>query len=272
MESYSVLMSVYYKDSPDELRQSIDSMLGQTAICNQFVIVEDGLVSNDLNKLIEEYKRLHPNLFTVVKLHKNGGLGNALNEGLKHCRNELIARMDADDISFPDRCMKELQKFDENPDLCIVGTQINEFENSINNVVSVRRVPCDYESIRKFARRRSPFNHPTVMYKKSVIEKLGGYPTLNRKEDLWLFIQAVNSNCYCENLREPLLYYRTSAQNKKRRKTWTNCKEYIQVMFHFYKKGFLGLNDLIYVFMGQMVLFLMPNNVSSWLSNRLLRD
>ena len=136
MESYSVLMSVYNKDTEDELRQSIESMLNQTILCDQFVLVEDGPIGNDLSLVVDEYSSEYQDIFTVIKLPENRGLGKALDVGLKECRNELIARMDADDISLKTRCEKLLQLFDENPKLAIAGTNIDEFYDNPKNIVS----------------------------------------------------------------------------------------------------------------------------------------
>ena len=127
------------------------------------------------------------------------------------------------------------------------------------------------EGIRKFAKRRSPFNHPTVMFRKSVIEQLGGYPILGRKEDLGLFVTAANKKVILANLEEALLYYRTNDENLQRRKNWINCKEYIQVMYSFHKKGYIGVSDMAYVFVGQMVMYLMPSSIVKGLNKRYLR-
>lgn len=269
---YSVLMSVYINDDPEYLRTAIESMLSQTWSPDQFVIVEDGEVSKEIEDIISNYEKVNSDLFTIVRLEKNGGLGNALNCGICYCRNELIARMDADDISLPYRCEKQVKKFSTNPELCILGTQIDEFIGSVENKVPSRRVPCDYETIKKFAKRRSPFNHPTVMYRKTIINELGGYPVLNRKEDLELFVKAVSEGYYSENLKEILLYYRTSVANQKRRKTWVNCKEYIQVMYKFFANGKIGLSDIIYVIFGQLTMFILPSSISGMLSRTFLRE
>lgn len=269
---YSVLMSVYRKDIPEFLKLSIESMLNQSALCNQFIIVEDGPIPDSLENVISYYENRYADIFTIVRLSQNKGLGNALNQGMKYSRCELICRMDADDISYPERCKKQLMKFQENSSLCILGTQINEFVGSVDTVISSRIVPCSYDDIRKFARRRSPFNHPTVMYKKSVIEGIGGYPTLNRKEDLELFIKAVNEGCYSENLDEVLLYYRTSEENQKRRKSWINCREYIQVMYGFYKKKYINFVDLLYVTIGQIIMFILPWRISKRVTMMFLRS
>lgn len=271
MQSYSVLMSVYKNDKVDYLCSAIDSMLKQTVKPEQFVIVIDGPISNSLENVIIDYSVSMPQIFTILRLKENGGLGNALNHGLKLCRNELVARMDSDDISKKYRCEKQLCAFRTNPKLCIVGTQIDEFIDNVDNVVSRRIVPTNQIEIEKFAKRRSPFNHPTVMYRKSIIESLGGYGIYGRKEDLDLFIRCVNSGVKMENLEESLLYYRTSNDNLQRRMTWTNCKEYIQIMNRFRKKKFIDCSDFMYVLFGQLAMFLLPSKIVKWLNESRLR-
>lgn len=271
MNCYSVLMSVYKSDKAEYLKQAIDSMLSQTFVPEQFVIVEDGPISDDLEQIIVENEEKEPNLFTIVRLKENGGLGNALNQGLKVCRNELVARMDSDDISKPDRCAKQIAEFRREPQIGILGTQIDEFIDNTTNIVSKRIVPTHNEEIKKFAKRRSPFNHPTVMYRKSVIEKLGGYTACGRKEDLELFVRSINSGVIGANLNESLLYYRTNDENLKRRKTWINCKEYIQIMYKFYKLGYLGFTDFCFVFFGQLFMFTMPTQFVKMVSDKYLR-
>lgn len=269
-EKYSVLMSVYEKDDPSFLTMAIESMLNQTVPPEQFVIVEDGIVGVEIENIISKYEK-KTSLFSIVRLEKNSGLGNALNHGLKVCRNDLVARMDADDISLPERCEKQLMAFAKNPNLKILGTQMNEFVGDTSNIVSTRLVPISFEEIKKFARRKSPFNHPTVMYKKETVEEIGGYPILKRKEDLGLFIRAVNKACYSENLEESLLFYRTSAENQKRRKTWVNCKEYIEVMYESFKKNQIGLVDMLYVVFGQLMMFIAPSCIINKLNKKFLR-
>lgn len=269
---YSVLMSVYKNDKTEYIKSAIESMINQTIMPKQYVVVVDGPVGVEIEDTITKYEQEHPDLFTIICLKENRGLGNALNIGMKECRYELIARMDADDISLPQRCERQLEKFESNPQLSILGTQIKEFVGEPSNIVSQRKVPITFKEIKKFAKRRSPFNHPTVMYKKSVITRLGGYPSISRKEDLALFVLAVSNGVYSENLNEPLLLYRTSNSNQKRRRTWINCKEYIQVMFKCYKKRYIGLSDLLYVILGQISLFILPASLTNKLSKRYLRS
>lgn len=271
MEKYSALMSVYYKEKPEYLRDSINSMINQTVMPDEIIIIEDGPLTDELNKVIKFFETKYRGLFVIEKLEHNVGLGAALNVGIKISKNELIARMDTDDISLPERCEKQLKAFEKNDKIDIIGTQIKEFINTPDNVVSSRIVPSDYEGILRFSRRRSPFNHPTVMYKKSKVLALGGYQQYGRKEDLDLFIKMVH-NGYAVNLEEALLLYRTNKDNLKRRTTWINCSEYIKIMFKFYRLGYSSIIDMIYVLFGQLSMYLMPKKITAILSNRFLRS
>ena len=265
-------MSVYEKENPDYLDQSLKSMVNQTITPNEIVLVEDGPLNNALNSVIEKYQRNYPSLLVLVKLPVNKGLGYALNQGLNVVRNELVARMDSDDISFPERCEKQIKAFEKNPQLSIVGTQIDEFIESTDNIVSSRIVPSSYKEIQRFSKRRSPFNHPTVMFRKSAVEAVGGYKAFGRKEDLDLFIRMINEGFKAINLKKSYLFYRTSPDNLQRRKNWVNCKEYIQIMYGFHKKGWNNVGDMIYVVAGQCVMYFAPAKIVDILSNKLLRE
>lgn len=268
---YSVLMSIYHKEKPDFFVESVESMLRQTIKPDEIVIVKDGPLTPELDQAIKKYENQYSGLFTIVPLEKNLGLGLALNEGLKKCRNELVARMDTDDISLENRCELQIKEFDKNPELCIVGTWTNEFFDEPSNIVTSRIVPEKHKDIMKFSRRRSPFNHPTVMYKKSNVLDCGGYQNVLRKEDIDLFIRMLHNGCLSMNIQKPLLLFRSNEDNYKRRKTWVNCKSYISVIYRFWKMGYSTTTDLVIVVIGQMVMFLSPVWLLKILSDTLLR-
>lgn len=271
MQPYSVLMSVYKKDHPDFLTDAISSMLKQTVLCEQFVLVEDGPLPENLQKVIDGCSRQYPNIFSIIKLSENVGLGRALDKGLDVCRNNLVARMDADDISLPNRCEKLLELFDKNPQLALAGTNIDEFYDNPQNIVSSRKVPCEYENICKFMRRRSPFNHPTVMFKKSEVERCGGYGKMKRKQDFDLFARMLNMGCFALNINESLLFFRSNRDNYKRRRSWEYCKSYLDVAVVNYKRGYCSIFDLAYIFAGQLTLHFAPMWLMKKLSDCLLR-
>ena len=268
---YSVLMSVYFKENPEFLKLSIDSMIAQTLKPNEIVIIKDGKLTEKLDEVIKYYSSKYTDLFTIVSLDKNLGLGLALNEGLKKCRNELVARMDTDDISLENRCELQVEEFAKNNKLSIVGTMTNEFYNDPSNIVSSRIVPTKHEDILKFSRRRSPFNHPTVMYKKAAVLGCGGYHDVKRKEDIDLFVRMLNQGCIAMNIDKPLLLFRSNEDNFVRRKSWDNCKSYIAVIYDFWKKGYSKTSDLIFVTISQLVMFISPLWFLKMLSNTFLR-
>ena len=155
--------------------------------------------------------------------------------------------------------------------LSLAGTNVDEFYDEPENIVSSRKVPSDYESIKKFIRRRSPFNHPTVMFKKSEVIRCGGYGKMKRKQDLDLFSRMLNMDCYALNLDESLLLFRSNADNYKRRKSWEYCKSYIDVAKENYKRGYCSKLDLAYVTAGQLFLHYSPMWLMKYTSDKLLR-
>lgn len=269
---YSVLMSIYAKDSPEYLFEAINSMLMQTVPPEQFVIVIDGPVLDELMQPIYEYQRYYVDLFTIVPLEKNGGLGNALNEGLKHCRNELVARMDADDISLPERCEKELACFFEDEELDICGCNIDEFEGEPENILTSRIVPSEYEQIKRFMRKRQAFNHATVIYKKTAVIKAGGYIPSKRKEDFDLFSRMLTQGDYAKNLEESLYLCRVNRNGYKRRKSWDNLKSAVYVYARHLKRGGCSVGDFFVICSAELLFSLMPDFMMKWFSDRFLRS
>lgn len=266
-KKYSVLMSLYKKEKPEYLKLAIESMLNQTVKPDEIVLVEDGELTEELYKVLDEYKDyLH-----IVVNKENLGLGLALNEGLKVCRNEFVARMDTDDCSKPERCEKQLKRFAEKPYLSIVGSHIDEFEGEISNVVSKRKVPVEYENIYEFSKRRSAFNHPAVMYRKSKVLEQGGYANLKRNQDVDLFGRMLYAGNQAENIDESLVYFRSSNDLLKRRKSWENTWSYILTIKKFWKMGYASFRDYMVVAVVQMVMYLMPIKLQDVVYKKLLR-
>lgn len=271
MEKYSVLMSLYIKEDPAYLRQAIDSILGQTVKPDEIVIVEDGPLTEGLYAVLKEYTEADPELFRIVKSEKNIGLGLALNLGLNACRNELVARMDTDDIAKPERCEKQLRAFEENAGLDLLGSSVDEFYSTPDEVVSRRVVPARHEDIYEFAKRRSAFNHPTVMYKKSKVLSVGGYSDLRRNQDVDLFGRMLYSGCIAGNIEESLLYFRSNDALAKRRKSWENTKSYIHTIKKLWKMGYSGFMDFVIVAVAQTGMYLMPVKLQHWVYKKFLR-
>lgn len=268
---YSVLMSLYTKEDPAFLRQAVDSMLAQTVKPDEIVIVEDGLLTEELYAVLKAYTEAEPELFHIVKSEKNIGLGLALNLGLKECRNELVARMDTDDIAKPQRCEKQLAAFRDDPELAIVGAYVDEFHDSPEQVVSTRAVPQSHKEIYQFAKKRSAFNHPAVMYRKSKVLEFGGYSDLRRNQDVDLFGRMLFGGCKAQNIGEALLWFRSNDALAKRRKSWENTKSYIDTIKRFWKMGYASFVDYMIVAAAQTVMFLLPVKLQHWVYKTFLR-
>ena len=214
---YSVLMSVYFKEKPDFLKKSMDSIFAQTVQTNDFVLVCDGPLTSELDEVIIDMKKRYPSLLNIVRLDENGGLGKALNEGIKHCKNELIARMDSDDILYPDRCKRQLEVFAKHPEIGVCSGVVEEFSERIEHVKARRIPPETQQDILKFVRKRNPFTHPCVMYRRSEVEKAGGYQDFYLLEDYYLWIRMLQNGTQGYNLQESLLWMRAGSEMYERR-------------------------------------------------------
>lgn len=272
MDKYSILMSVYYKEKPEWLLESIDSILAQTILPDEFFIVKDGPLTSDLDKVITDYKEKLPELFTILSLEKNLGLGPALSEGVKGCRNEIIVRMDSDDYSVPNRCERLLSEMDKYPDCGIIGSFEAEFNNDRYNPVAIHRVPEHPEEIYSFMKRRCALLHPTVLYKKSVILKCGNYHDVRLYEDYDLFMRVVlEHNIKCYNIQENLYYIRINDAFFARRGGISYMKTVVGFKWRQHKKGYISLKDFAISAGGQAVVCVLPNVIRKWVYLNFLR-
>lgn len=263
-------MSLHKKEKPEYLCLAIDSMLNQTVAPDEIVIVKDGLLTPELNAVLNEYNCKYK-LLNVIGYDENKGLGLALNYGLEHCKNELVARMDTDDISKPDRCEKQLNEFEKNPELSLLGSSVDEFFNDPNYVISKRVVPTTHKDIYEFSKRRSAFNHPTVMYKRSKVLNLGGYRNLRRNQDIDLFGRMLYAGLIAGNIKESLLFFRSDDNLAKRRKSWKNTNSYIGTIKRFWKMGYSSFGDYMIVTIAQITIFLIPLKLQHWVYRKFLR-
>lgn len=258
MENYSVLMSVYYGEKAEFLRLSADSIFGQTVPTDDFVLMCDGPLTDELNIVIDELLQEHGDVLRVIRLEENRGLGEALNIGIKACKNELIARMDSDDFALPNRFELQLLKFREHPELSIVGGAIDEFEGTPSNIVSHKSMPETHEEILRYARTRNPFNHPTVMYRKSAVQKAGSYPNRMLHEDYALWANMLLGGAKACNLPDTLCYMRVDSGLYNRRGGWGYLKMAIRLRWHLYRTGLYTFWSFLYVVLGLSVVCLIP--------------
>ena len=269
-EKLSVLMSLYIKEKPEYFRQCMESILGQTVPADEIVIVKDGPLTEELETVLAEYIARDPALYTIVPLEQNVGLGLALAEGLLHCKNELIARMDTDDIAVKDRFKKQLSVFFDNPETDICGGQILEFEECPENIVARRTVPLDHEGIVKYQKRRDAFNHMTVMYKKSAVLKAGNYQSALLMEDTLLWVNMIMSGAVCKNLDDDLVFARIGKGMYERRGGLSYFKKYCKGRARIKGTGFIGAWDYYFTLAVQLVVCLIPNKIRAYVFKFLL--
>lgn len=262
-EKYSVLMSVYYKERPEYLKIAIESMLHQTVAPNEFILVKDGPLTPELEAVISKFEAKNPGVFKVIANPVNLGLGPALREGILEARNELIARMDSDDYSVPNRCEKQLTHFRSDKDLGMIGCFEAEFIDSTDNVVSIHKVPENNDQIVGFMRRRCAMLHPTVMYKKSAVIRAGNYQEKSNYavyEDYDLFTRMIfDAKVKCYNIQESLYYIRTSEDFYARRGGVKYAKTVLRFKWNLFSKGQMSLGDFVVSGIGQAAVCLLPN-------------
>ncbi len=269
--SFSVSMCVYKKDNPDHFKTAVESILNQTMPPSEVVLVVDGPVPPELNTIIEEFEA-NP-LFNVIRLPVNSGHGNARRIGLESCTNELVALMDADDISVPDRFQKQINVFNNNPSLAIVGGNISEFVNDPLQIVAYRKVPKEDKDIKRYMKKRCPMNQVTVMFSKSKIEDAGGYLDWYCNEDYYLWVRLSLKGYQFANVEDILVNCRIGEDLYRRRGGWRYFKSEAKLQRYMLKNKIISFFDfLINVAKRFIVQVLMPNRLRGWVFQRMARE
>jgi len=268
---FSILMSVYAKDNPAWVAQALDSVLANTRVPAEVVVVIDGPIPDELKAILDMYAQKYPSV-KLCPLAKNGGLGAALAYGLTQCSHELVARMDADDIALPDRFEKQLSYFEKHPETDVLGGYIQEVEGETLTPVAVRQVPQTDAQIKQFLKTRTPFNHVTVMFKKGVVLAVGNYQSFYFMEDYYLWARLAAKNAVFANLSEVLLNVRVNAAMYGRRGGWKYFKSNLAISRALRELGLISLPTHLFntaVRFGVQVL--MPNTVRAFFYKKVLR-
>lgn len=269
--AFSVLMSLYINEKSEYARQCFESLINQTIPADEWVIVEDGPLTQELYSLLDEFQCKYPGLIKRVPLKVNQGLGIALREGIFHCSNELIARMDTDDIAKNDRFEKQLNEFRRDFDLDICGSHIYEFDGDITNIIAKRKVPLDDAAIKIYQKRRDAFNHMTVMYKKSAVLRAGNYQHAMLMEDSLLWINMILSGAVCMNIDDYLVYARTGKDMFGRRGGLAYFKKYRSGRKRILRTGYISYWDYLVTVMAQLMVAVLPNCVRAFFYVKFLR-
>lgn len=262
-------MCVYGKDNPEWFETAVESILNQTATPSEVVLVVDGPVPSELNEIIIKYEK-NP-LFNVIRFLENQGHGNARRAGLENCTNELVALMDADDISLPDRFEQQLTAFNEN-DVDIVGGNISEFINTPDNVIAYRNVPTTDSEIKTYMKKRCPFNQMTVMFKKSAVQCAGGYLDWYCDEDYYLWIRMAQNNCKMLNIGTVLVNVRVGKEMYNRRGGKKYFKSEAKLQKYMLDHKIIGFwTYFTNVTKRFIVQRLLPNKIRGWVFRKFAR-
>lgn len=268
---YSVLMSVYIKESPEYLRIAIDSMLKQTIPPSEFVIVQDGPLTDRLYMVIDEFRIKFPGLFRIVAYQNNYGLGYALQKGICACTKEIVARMDSDDWASPVRMEVQLSVL-QSKNLDMIGSQVTEFLESPDAYISITNLPENHDEIRDFSKRRNPFRHPAMVYRRDMVIKAGNYSTdFLYFEDWDLFNRMLSIGCKAANVHEPLVAMRVGEDFYARRGGVRYLKQVWMFKMEQVRNGYFTLFDFISSFAPQLCVCLLPNNIRARIYKKLLR-
>lgn len=270
---FSVITSVYKNDKPEFIRQAFDSItIGQTLCPDEVVVVIDGPVSQEIDAVIDEYTQLHSQLFNIIRLPENKGLGNALKVGLEASKYDIIARMDSDDYSVPERFAKQIEYLELHPEVDIVGGNMGEFIDAIDNIVGVRYVPEYSVDINNYLKVRCPFNHTTVMFKKQAVMNAGGYLDWHYNEDYYLWIRMALNNCTFANLPDILCYARVGKDMYARRGGWKYFKSEAKLQKYMFDKGLISFFRMGYNILLRFVLQVcMPNKLRGFVFRKFAR-
>ena len=269
---FSVLMSVYYNDNPDHFDTALSSVLiNQTIKPDEIVVVLDGSVSDEINAVISKYESNALTEFKAIRLEQNGGLGNALKVGLESCTYDIVARMDSDDISATNRFEQQLKAFNEDTD--IIGGDISEFIDFEDNIVSYRKVPCEDKEIKEFLKKRCPFNHMTVMFKKKAVIDAGGYLDLHWNEDYYLWIRMMENNASMKNTGSVLVNVRVGADMYKRRGGRKYFKSEKQLQKYMLSKKIISKKTyFLNVLKRWIIQVAMPSSIRGWVFRKFARN
>lgn len=271
-QPYSFLLSIYGKEKPQYLREALDSMLSQTVAPSEIVMVKDGPLTLELDAVLDEYDSANPGLFKFVAYDENRGLGYALSRGILACSNEIVARMDTDDYSFPDRIERQLAEFEADPELDMLGAQVYEFIESPDKPISVSSLPLDEVGIAAYSKRRNPFRHTPMMYKRSRVLEAGNYSAdFLFFEDWDLFNRMLAHGNKGRNLCAPLVAMRINADFFDRR----GGRSYLPHIWKFkieqLRRGYFSPFDFCASFIPHALVCLMPNGLRSLVYTKMLR-
>ena len=271
MPKFSVLLSVYKKENPEYLKQALYSISNQTLQPDEILIVNDGVLTEALDKCIETFIQNTSIDVKILAFEKNRGLGLSLHDGVLACRNEYIARMDTDDIAVNTRFEKQMNYLKDHPEIALLGSWIKEFSQDAEHPDTITKLPCSDNEIRKFAKKRNPFRHMTVIFRKSAVLDSGNYRDFLWFEDYDLWVRMLQKGYKAANLPEYLVNVRADDEMFARRGGWKYLEQDVRFQKELYKNGFTNAVLCISNVMIRSTMRLVPNFMRIYFYKTILR-
>lgn len=269
--SFSVCMSVYHGDVAAYFKDALDSIFNQTLLPDELVLVVDGQVGDDINRVISGIE--DNAIVRIIRLEKNSGHAIARQTGLDAAQTEYVAIMDSDDLALNDRFEKQMAYIQEHPEVDALGGQIHEFIGNQDNVVGKRIVPLTDVKIKAYMKSRCPMNLVTMMLKRDSVEKVGGYIDWYCEEDYYLWVRMAEAGMTFANLPDNLVNVRVGKEMYQRRGGFRYFKSEAKLQKYMWKNGVIGFPRYIYNVAGRFaVQVAMPNSVRSLVFQKLFRD
>jgi hypothetical protein len=265
---FSVLMSVYRQDNPVYFREALASLAPQLPYVDEVVLVKDGPLGEALEAAIDGQRPVLP--LREVALPQNVGLARALNAGLEHCKSDWVFRFDADDLCLPERAALQGERI-RGGAFDIVGGQIEECEPATQAVTGRRLVPCEADEIRSYLRRRNPFNHMTVCYRRAFIRRIGGYPEIPFKEDYALWAKAIAHGARVANLPQVLVRARAGRDLVARRGGLAYARSELVLQSFLHRHGLQSALSALLIGTARATLFASPRAVRQFVYCAALR-
>ena len=272
MSPFSVCMSVYFGDNAIFFKDAVSSILEQTIVPDEIVLVVDGPVNEEINKVIELFSDNY-DFFHVVRLEKNSGHAIARQAGIDAATNNLCAIMDSDDLSLPNRFEKQLKAFEKHPEVTVVGGNITEFVGQPSNTIGARIVPENDNDIKKDLKSRCPMNLVTVMLKKDDIMKVGGYLDWYCEEDYYLWLRLYLGGYKFYNIQDNLVNVRVGKEMYQRRGGKKYFNSEVRLQKYMLDKRIINMPKYLYnIVIRYIVQVVMPNQVRGWIFQKFARQ
>lgn len=269
---FSVIMSVYKNDKPEQLDIALDSIINQTLPPNEIIVVVDGPVPDESVRVLENKKQVYPEL-KVFYQKENQGLGAVLRIAVANAQYDYLARMDSDDIALPNRFELQMNEFRKDSKLSLVGGMITEFVDTPDNIISKRILPCSDADIKQFMKSRCGVNHMTVIMKKEDLLKAGNYQPDFRQEDYYLWARMILAGCTFKNIPEVVVNVRSGYDQFARRGGLKYYKDVLKFNCWMYEKKLISLPRMVYNdCVRGLVQFLLPNSIRTFIYKKALRN